>query len=398
MPIFFDGRPAASLYDSAKQAESLVKNSAKADFFFVLGVTDGAVLKALLEANPKAKLLAFERSAEDLEFLKRSIPLVKKLLGDARVATCTAADYQKVLPALYFPSIYPKFTLLRTQNEWDEYLPKLQEVLDAIKSDFLTQSHFLTWWKYNFTSNKELARALGYTALTSLGFDTQKIALVVGAGPSLNAHLGNIKRNRSRYCIFSSDTAFKVLADEGIFCDAVFTVDANPVSVNHYMGNIDKKSIFIIDACSASALVRYLAARARVVLSTNGNPLALAEEEKVGGKLFLRLDSGLGSVLLSALDAAVQLAFQKIAVIGADFGNFDGKPYAKGTYLSLLYAVRGNRLESFDTHFAKLYYKSQKAMDAYKKSFLSYIEKNGYAATYENFVYSLEKVPPAGYN
>ena len=60
--------------------------------------------------------------------------------------------------------------------------------------------------------------------------------------------------------------------------------------------------------------------------------------------------------------------FNDIEFFGADFSYLNGKPYAKGTYLDNLYAIKSSRITNTETAFTKLLYRTE----------LINIEKNKY--------------------
>ena len=63
---------------------------------------------------------------------------------------------------------------------------------------------------------------------------------------------------------------------------------------------------------------------------------------------FPNLFSGAGTVTIAATDFAFHCGFKNIQVFGADFSYQNGKTYAKGTYLDVLYHKDENKILNAD--------------------------------------------------
>lgn len=153
-------------------------------------------------------------------------------------------------------------------------------------------------------------------------------AIVIAAGPSLDANVRWLRRVRERAVFIAVDTALRPLADRGLEPDVVVAVDPSETNARHF------------------AHVRPLS-RAWLVAEGSIHPSCFAP---FGGRICtfrvgdnqpwpsLRaqgVDRGTltvwGSVLTAACDLAIRMGCGSIVFAGADLGFSGGQPYCRGT-------------------------------------------------------------------
>lgn len=79
-------------------------------------------------------------------------------------------------------------------------------------------------WERQAKENARLKREPA-EALREIGVG--RIAVLVAAGASLEGHIETLRKYRDRFDLYACDKAFGILAEQGIFADAVHIADAN---------------------------------------------------------------------------------------------------------------------------------------------------------------------------
>ncbi|MCF0126220.1 MAG: DUF115 domain-containing protein, partial [Clostridia bacterium] len=214
--------------------------------------------------------------------------------------------------------------------------------------------------------------------------DTQKKCAILAAGPTLDYKIEYLIQNRNKYFILSTDTAYKAATLKNLKCDAVITLDAQNISVNHFIHKKDCNTQFFLDYSSSPSIGRALKKnKNKTAFFTSGHPL---ENIITTSDTSLYLTSGSGTVTIAALDLAVKSGFNEIEVYGADFSYPFYKPYCKGTYLDIIYNKNSTKLCTNEKNFSKLMFRTElkkqgnisttETLIAYKESFEKYLEEN----------------------
>lgn len=398
VPVFFNEKPSASRYDPKKEAASFISTVDKADFYFVLGCA--ATFHILeLQKITNSRILVMECN-DGLEFLEKNLPQMK-LIDKNRVNFCTPNNMAKILQEEYLPVLYKKFTVIELHS-WaaamgdkiNDIKSLLNCVLDSIKSDYVTQTHFGLQWQHNILINNQgltkntsclnprdlslnknhyinkitgdlnqnnlPAHLLNTRDCNNINLNTPlKHCIVVAAGSTLDKKLNFLKNHRDELFIIASDTAYRTLFRNKIHCDIALTVDPQRASIFHYLGTVDKNTIFMLDVSSSHSLATYLKnLGAKITFVSTGHPMACFVTQNNLQKT-LSLNGAAGTVTMAAVDLAQKLDFKDITLIGADFSYIDGKTYCKNTYLSDIYQKSSTRLNTAMTMQVKGLYRQK---------------------------------------
>jgi len=184
-------------------------------------------------------------------------------------------------------------------------------------------------WQENYVAN--LPDAV-YTPGVSSFFDAfdGAPAFVVGAGPSLDRNVEELRRAQGRSIILACDTAFKPLLKAGVRPDFVLSIDGSELNYKGFEGIDDR-------ACASTALVAEPMTYHAILqmypgprfMCSFGSPLARVVDEHVGPKGFL---SAAGSVSTAAFDLARRMGADPIVLVGQDLSYPGGRTYADGTF------------------------------------------------------------------
>lgn len=403
IPVFKSGKPSASKYDPEKEAESFASSIEEASFFVIPGLCGGYHVAAIRKKYPNSKIMVVENSEKDIKFLKENVDFCKALFSDKMVLICDIEKARECLLQNYIPALQKNFSLIEYRPWLDENKEKSAKLRDTIKSalkeisiDFSTQCRFGKIWQHNILKNLKAAESEVF-----FDIDNTKTAAVIAAGPSLEKKMDFLKRNKKNLYIISTDTAYPSLKKNGVFCDAVFSLDGQFVSHTHFLSGFEKNTLFVFDLqANPSAVRNALHNGNNVVFAKSGHPLSSYAENTQEKKCFIDIESGAGTVTICALDFAIKSGFKDILIFGADFSYSNGKSYAKGTYLEKNFLFPSNRTKTYEENFVKLLFRSAliklskntattELLDSYKSSFISYMKKSALDFSYEDFVYHI---------
>lgn len=357
IPIFADGKSFHSKYNPEREACQLVQNTEKSDFFLVTGLGAAFHVKELQNKFPEAFILVVENSENDIEFLE-SISGTKNVFNK-NTKICTLENLEENLQKFYLPAKYSTFSVFAI-NSWllqinkNLFLEKINSALEKISADFSVQAHFGKIWQTNILNNLKFANREKKFIIPE-----EKICLICAAGPSLDEKIEFIKKNRGKYYILATDTAFKTLSAENIFSDAVISIDGQMISYSHFTGKINPKTLFIFELMANHSAVKKVRKHTENFLFTvSSHPfeqiLSLSDKNA-----FFQTDSTSGTVTIAALDFAKNAGFADIEIFGADFGYLNNKAYAKGTYLDRINYSKGTRISSAEKEFSKLMFRTE---------------------------------------
>ena len=361
VPLFASGQALQSLYNPIREAERAV--TASAGFMLFCGLGNGIHLKVFLDKHPQSFCAITEA---DYESFKQLLSLIDYtgLLSDSRVfllPPCTDGTFISALAASYLPAVHGTFGyhILRTWNEYyktqTEDLPeKIEQALEKIKADFSVQVHFGKIWLRNIFLNLRLAGAVKPAYPHT---DTNRTALVLGAGPSLEEGLLLLKRCRQRYTVFCTDTAFPAACTSGIIPEFFIAIDPQHISYQHTIGVIPKETTGIFDLSANTAGARRFYENGNALFFTaGGHPLV---QTAALFSPFPPLTTGSGTVAVAAYHAAQALGYRHIECSGMDFAYTGGKAYSRGTYLSDQYAGSAARICPQENSFVRLMFRTE---------------------------------------
>ncbi len=409
IPVFTSGKTVDSRYDPQRESLRLAQQiNDETNFVIVTGIASGILIKTILEQREKIFILAVEINQNDIDFLMQ-LEEVKQLSQIKNVCFCTISELFQKITQLYVPAFYGNLEVIEQRGwttEHNDYIPQLKEHLQKavgiVSADFSVQSHFGKLWHHNILSNIKLIK--NSKQITADLIPSDKTALVLAAGPSIDKTIISIKQNLNDYYLIATDTAFSILLSYKIIPDAVISLDGQNVSNSHFIHSSEfdfSKTLFLFDLCANdSAVKKIIAQEGNVCYFTSGHPLSEYINETFNLEL-PKLFSGAGTVTISAVDFAVQSGFANIFVAGADFGYSNGKPYAKGTYLDRLYNQNSGRINNSQNQFCSLMYRTPltqisdslsttQILNAYRTSFEEYLSANKLEFWKENELYKIK--------
>lgn len=402
IPIFSDGKPMHSKYDPEREAKNSISTIQKRDCFLVLGTGGAYHIKELVRKYPDAMILAVEKSQEDLDYLSKEIPCVKEILSYKNVRIVFPESIRTELSKYFIPSLYSSFEVIKN-TPWcifnAQTLPQITESINSslreISQDFSTQSYFGKQWTKNIIQNLKHCKNN-----RKIKIQIEKTAAIIAAGPTLEKNISRLKDERNQLYIIATDTAFKILLKHGIYPDAVFSVDGQFVSINHFLQTPECSPLFIFElTANHNAVKKITEKQYNVIFTVSGHPLELLAKSR-SPESFFQNDSSSGTVTIAAVDFALKTGFSKILIFGADFAYSNGKTYSSGTYLDDLYSMDQKKIRTQETAFSALMYRTElqpvsetkyttAILDSYRIAFENWILANNAISKKENEIYTV---------
>lgn len=397
-----------SKYAPEKEAENFANEFNSKGFFIVIGLCGGYHIQKLHEKFSSSKIVAVENSKDDIQFLSQ-IECVKNLEKEKNIFITDLENLEKNILENYLPALDGNLfveSLRSYKNVFPETVEKAQQIIKSavrlVSADFSVQKHFGKIWQHNILENLSLAEKCADFSSFTKDFDTSKTAAIIAAGPSLNKTAAELKENRRKYFIISTDTAYNSLKRNNLTADVVVSVDGQMISHSHFISKPDEKTKFVFDLCASSSAIRkILKSKNEVLLSESGHPLTNYASHYDGKNHFVHLETGSGTVTIAAANFAAAAGFEKIKLFGADFSYIDGLPYAKGTYLDTNFRQNETRISNAESKFVNLLFRTQiikisktrfttEVLNSYKTSMEDFFKSHGIIKIKEN-EYKTEK-------
>lgn len=390
VPLGPTGLAYHSVYDPVSEAKKMASSCDGSGFCLISGLAGGFHVREALKQESNEVCIVLEGSLQSLRSLFSLVPLAD-ILENKRVLLVPNAEdltVAAVIAAHYLPVLHGGFSHIKLRtwvNANDTLSAKIEDnvkkALEAVSADVSVQSHFGKLWFRNFLLNAHLAS--GYS-IRFPDFQNTKRAVITAAGPSLEQHISDLKKDRENTTIFTTDTAYPVLLAHSIFPDYFISIDAQTISSSHSGFAFEKNVKVILDICGNAEIARAAVRGGNPLLLVNGgHPLA----SYAGRTAYLpQIRSSSGTVTIAALDAAYNAGYTDVRTVGADFAYTNGKPYARGTYLAKHFSTSTSRLNPLETRYTTLMFRSpvtksgssggityhSELLNRYKTSFMSY--------------------------
>jgi hypothetical protein len=185
-------------------------------------------------------------------------------------------------------------------------------------------------------AGRYLCNTLRNVAHVALGPDPGRLngrftgvpAIVIGAGPSLDAAIPTLRALGGRALLIATDTAWRPLAAAGIDPHLVVATDPTEANGRHLRGVGGTPATWVLAEGSVDPeALRELSGRVGVFRIAGHHPWPWLNG--------LGVERGVvkawGSVLTSAFDVAVTAGCHPVVFTGSDLAFTDGRPYCRGT-------------------------------------------------------------------
>lgn len=361
LPLLKNGKLLHSKYDPLKEASRFFTGNE--NFILFCGLGAGIHIEFFLN-NFKSKYCAVtEASFSNFKSLFKIIDFSHLILNKnlSFLPPFESENFEKEFINSYIPAIHGNFEI-KILRPWEDFYKeknpifekKIQASLEKIQADVSTQAAFGKIWMRNIMQNLKTASLIRPFIPKT---DPSKKAHILGAGPSLESALENIKKYRDSIVLFASDTAFPVLISAGIEADFFVTMDPQNISYAHCFKPFTKNTVGIFDLCSNPILAReFLKNGNSFFFTKSAHPFA---QYASFFSPFPYMETGSGTVALAARSAALSLGFKDLEFFGLDFAYTGGKAYSAGTYLSKQFEKTSSKTSPLETKFCDLMFRTE---------------------------------------
>ena len=367
VPALKDGKALFSVYNPARDADNFLNDIdlSEKHFITVSALANGAHIKKALQ-HQNIHILVVEKNAESIAILFEHFDFTD-ILKNESFSLCCVSELETAFRNSYIPQLYGNFSH-KALRPWVQYNPEAEEqiqnilrkCLESISADYSVQAHFAKVWQRNILRNLKTLSSLSYN---SFDFPLEKRASIIGAGPSLDGGIEFLKKNRESRYIIATDTAWRILLQNGISADAVVTIDGQNISYRHFIDKFpDSRTLFVADLCSHPAIAEKAQKNGNAVqFFASKHPLCLFAKQyaQEHNQYFPpEIDTTSGTVTIAALDFAVKAGFKEIELFGADFAYTNSKAYAKGSYLDPTFENEATVINPKETAFNALMFRT----------------------------------------
>lgn len=298
----------------------------------VVGLGLGYLVDALAARGWTGRLLALEPEPGLVPALLAR-PLCADWSRSGRLRVVTGPDYRQTAETLAElglsaprPLVHP--LLARTHaDQTRRAFAVLARAANGVRANEEAKKRQSSLCLRNTLSNlRLLSRESDVTALDGI---MQKVpAIVVGAGPSLDRQLDQLRDAQSNALIITVDTALRPLLAAGVTPHLVVSVDPSTINATHLLELPGAGATWLVAETSIDPHAMS-AFRDRIFAFRVGTrhpwPWLIANGCDCGS---LR---AWGSVLTTAFDLAARMGASPIALAGADLAYTGDQPYCRGT-------------------------------------------------------------------
>ena len=342
------------LHSSRPKAEAdkiFAQLAPKSQAYFIGGLGFGYLLEKILEETT-AICLVYEPVSIILETTLKIRPELKLILENPRVFFMQdMLSIPQIIQDKKLNDI--SFTIHRPYNDLfpDQFVEVKDQIVVGIRRYEVGNSTLLRFgkiWTKNFFRNMH-RYFKSQKLIPYLGWASQKPAIIVAAGPSLEAALPFLQKQHNQALLIACDTALPMLLQAQINPDFVVTVDPQEKNSLYLRYSANKDHILIADpAIHDSTFEGYK--DQNIILMDSVFPL-YTPFEGFWGHCGL-LASG-GSVSTSAFDFTRKIGADPIIMVGQDLSFTKKKTYSSGNVLSEFSRTTHHRLNSFHALQAK---------------------------------------------
>lgn len=319
--------------EADRLAAELLAGEQEQALVVTVGLGLGFLPDALERRGWAGKILALEPEPDTLRPLLERRDW-RRWIGDGRLRVLLAPDYAGAMDCWQWfgdgssePPVLVNPTLAQVRSEAVERARALVKRIqfDAKANAEARRQHGARYLLNTLANLPALASEADVAALdgAARGFP----AIVVGAGPSLDAVLPALREAQASALIIAVDTALRPLLSAGIEPHLVVAVDPGEANVRH---------LWDLPACPNTHLVAEASVDPVALGSFRGRTFLLSVSDhqpwpwlRTHGQPRGRLRVW-GSVLTCAFDLALRMGGDPVVFAGADLAFPGGRPYCRG--------------------------------------------------------------------
>ncbi len=301
----------------------------------------------LYEYQKNSKVLVVPINYDILYFVLSNIDISKYLENIVIISEDEVADYFNFIKNDdYFFVIHNSLERLFPEDTL-QIVKNIKNRLNRELLDINTQKKFGRLWSNNLAKNISFYLDKKYSFVPLI---IDKPILVVGAGPSLEKNIDDIKKYRDSLYIATTDTALRILLQNSILPNSVFNFDPQYYSHLHFFG-VENTNIRIFSDITSSLRFN----KNQTPLLSNHPFCKILLELGFSNIAFNTNPQNIGGSLVDFFDRY----FGKISIIsvGIDFGYYNFKSYSRGSYLNAFEIVSSNYFNQINNIDTSIFYR-----------------------------------------
>lgn len=304
-----------------------MKQFEKNDIIISVGFGVGYILDELY-SSVKSKIVIYEPDTNFLRFIFETIDLTSFLKDNRVFISDNKEECIKFILKTYLNNdkvefIQSKVLAIFYQEEMKDFTEELYSKLKNKIVDINTIHLFAKKWVDNIV--QFISKDKKYYAVQALKDKfLGKTALVLGAGPSLEDNIEQIKESRSKFTIFAVNKSLAYLEKEGIIPDFAIFGDAQNIVPSTQISTEFLSNITAITDWKTDINIEKLSPKNRCMYFSQ-NELFLS---KYASELNIKLLPAVQSSTILALYSAHLMGFSKIYLCGFDLVFKDNQAYA----------------------------------------------------------------------
>lgn len=389
-----------SRYQPQKEVEKIVNriDSQKIKMVIVLEGGLGYLPLEIAKQFPQIQLFIVVPQSHLFDFLckegfdfRQKLPSKTLLLSpysESSFAATIAPETAETILFLTSPAIeklYPK-TTTSIKSMLQQHL-QIQSTNEATLKKYGPRIHS------NIQRNLLQLKTIPYKSLLDYQNSASgKTIVVVGAGPTLDSHIEELKKYRSQFILMAVDTAATPLARQGLIADYVVTGDPQFYNSQH-LTFFDGSKSHLIAPLSTYPTQLHRPWRQRIIYASR-----FPEEESFAQSLKLPLLGSGGTVASTAIEVCRILNPKEIRLVGVDLGYPEGKSHAKAAFFEERSLFNALRLNPFETQSYQILHSPLTTLttNGVNEPLLSDRRMDIYRQWFEKFAQDCIRIDPRG--
>ncbi len=199
-----------------------------------------------------------------------------------------------------------------------DYRSRIVQIATLDKTKYTWIKNTISNFKSNFEYEQEIASGIA-----------NKIAIIVGAGPSLNKNIELLKEVQGKAIIVAASSAIKILESKGIKADIRFVIDAyedENIYDQTFYDTSEEIPLLFAGQAYREVVLKYKGPKYFMLLPTDSFGAYILEKNNVP----LHYISSGASVVQSVFSFLAESGCNKIVMIGQDMCLYDDNLYAEG--------------------------------------------------------------------
>lgn len=233
-------------------------------------------------------------------------------------------------------------SVILAPSYYDEIKRMLKETMDVAQRNIATLTDSAPLWQNNILENLPLIlKSPG--VMTLFQRFTGIPAIIVGAGPSLDSNVKDLKEAKGKALIVAVDTAIRTLYWNGISPDVIVSIDANEANSRDFEGIDTGDAVLVAEPLTYPRILSEF--DGMIFISSYGHPLMQWIEGIIGEKGYLKVG---GSVATTAFDLARKVGATPIIFTGLDLAYTKGRTHTKAYFMDDAYLEGLNRFNTLE--------------------------------------------------